>query len=74
MFPMGTRLQESITKRLPEAALRCEVVVMTRAELETVMSLVWLDGCDAGVDALREAREQASTMPTTPPEGQRVEL
>lgn len=70
MYPMGAALQESITKRLPEAALRCEVVVMTRAELETVMSLMWLDGCDAAVDLLRQGREQAATMPATPSEGQ----
>lgn len=64
-FHMGAALNRSLLNRMPEKAARCEVVVLTRAELETAMALTFLDGCDAATDWFAAARQNDATLPST---------
>lgn len=62
---VGAALEECIINRMPQEADRCEVVVITRDELARVMSLCFLDGLDAGLDALQQKRTESITSPST---------
>jgi hypothetical protein len=58
---VGSALTASVAKRMPQHAERCEIVVISRDELASVMSLCFLDGLDAGLDALTHMRDGSIT-------------